>query len=112
MLVYEGEFDTHVAAARALDNKANRLLLQGNPAAALLPARDAAEMSQSTANARYMYCMALAVNGYQQQGLGECSVALKLATADPEGQAAAKQIAQDMGLIEQMSGTQLPPGTQ
>jgi hypothetical protein len=113
MLVYEGEFDTRVAAARALDSTANRLLMEGgHPAEALLPAREAVEMSQSTAATHYKYCLALAINGYIQQGLGECSVALKLAQADPDGQDVAKDVARDMGLMQQLGGTRPPPGTE
>jgi hypothetical protein len=84
----------------------------GHPAEALLPAREAVEMSQSTAATHYKYCLALAINGYIQQGLGECSVALKLAQADPDGQDVAKDVARDMGLMQQLGGTRPPPGTE
>jgi len=83
MLVYEGEFDTRVAAARALDNKVLRLLRGGDPKAAMLPAAEAAEMAQSWAFARDLYGVVLARNGYLQQGLLECETAIKLAQSDP-----------------------------
>ena len=85
MLVYEGEFDTRVAAARALDNQVKRLLFEGQYPAAMLPAEEAVEMSPSTATAHDMYGVTLLYNGYSQQALGECSAALKMALPDIEG---------------------------
>jgi hypothetical protein len=40
-MVYEGEFDTRVAAARALDNQVKRLIWERQYAAMLLPAEEA-----------------------------------------------------------------------
>jgi phage tail sheath gpL-like len=103
MLVYEGEFDTRVAAARALDNKANRLLKAGKHAAALLPAREAVEVSQSTATAHDIYCLALLYNGHPQQALGECAVAQTLALPDMEGQRLAKGFAHNLEVVTRLN---------
>jgi hypothetical protein len=95
MMVYEGEFDTRVAAARALDNQAKQLLLERQNAAAMLPATEAVEVAPSNATAHYMYGVALLYNGYPQQALGECTAALKEALPDMVGQRVAKEIAQN-----------------
>jgi 4-amino-4-deoxy-L-arabinose transferase-like glycosyltransferase len=83
MLVYEGEFNSRRAAGRALENKALRLLRGGDPRAALFPAAQAVEMAPSSARAHDYYGVALALNGYPQQGLLECETAIKLAQGDP-----------------------------
>ncbi|MGC2210169.1 MAG: glycosyltransferase family 39 protein [Candidatus Korobacteraceae bacterium] len=95
MMVYEGEFDTRVAAARALDNQAKTLVLERQCAAAMLPAEEAVEMSPSTASAHYMYGVALLYNGRPDLALGECTTALKEVLPDMVGQRVAKDIAQN-----------------
>ena len=95
MLVYEGEFDTRVAAARALDNQVKRLLFAGQYPAAMLPAEEAIQVAPSTATAHDMYGVALLYNGYSQQALGECSTALKMTLPDIEGERLAKEIAKN-----------------
>jgi hypothetical protein len=103
LLVYEGEFDTRVAAARALDNRVKRFLRAGDARSALLPAQEAVEVAQSTASAHDMYCLALLYNGYTQQALWECSLARKLALPDLEGRRLADDYAQDLELVRQVS---------
>jgi hypothetical protein len=102
MLVYEGEFDTRVAAARALDNQVKRLLYAGQYPAAMLPAEEAIQVAPSTATAHDMYGVALLYNGYSQQALGECSAALKMALPDIEGERLAKEIAKNCAFISQV----------
>jgi hypothetical protein len=112
MLVYEGEFDTRVAAARALDNLVVARLAGGYNGEALSLAERAAELAQSSPSAHKWYCISLALNGQPQAALSECSMARKLALADPrkqrEGQEmdlTIKQIAQQFGLLP-------PPGVE
>jgi 4-amino-4-deoxy-L-arabinose transferase-like glycosyltransferase len=108
-LVYEGDFDTRIAAARALDNKANRLLKERRHAEALFPAKAAVELSPSTATAHDMYCLALLLNGHPQQALEECATARSLALPDIEGQRLAKGFAEhwvDVSHLVRMA----PPG--
>lgn len=83
MMVYEGEFDTRVAAGGALENKALRLLHSSDPKAALFSAAKAVEMAPSSARAHYYHCVALAFSGYPQQEIPECETAIKLAERDP-----------------------------
>jgi hypothetical protein len=83
MMVYEGEFDTRVAAGGALENKALRLLHSSDPKAALFSAAKAVEMAPSSARAHYYHCVALAFGGYPQQEIPECETAIKLAERDP-----------------------------
>jgi Dolichyl-phosphate-mannose-protein mannosyltransferase len=83
MMVYEGEFDTRVAAGGALENKALRLLHSSDPKAALFSAAKAVEMAPSSARAHYYHCVALAFSGYPQQKIPECETAIKLAERDP-----------------------------
>jgi len=109
MLVYEGEFDTRVAAARALDNKAERLLKDGKHSAALLPAKQSVEMSPSTATAHEMYCLALLFNGHPQQALVECSAAQKLAVSDLEGRRLALGFAANLETVTRLNQKR-PPG--
>ncbi len=112
MMVYEGEFDTRLAAGRALENKARRLLHSGDPKAALLPAAEAVEMAPSSAFTHDCYCVALALSGYPQQALLECTVARKLALADPFDQALADDLSRRLDNGSQMLGMRLPPGAQ
>jgi 4-amino-4-deoxy-L-arabinose transferase-like glycosyltransferase len=91
MLVYEGEFDTRLAASRALDNKVLRLLQGGNFRAALFPSAEAVEMAQSSARAHDYYCVALASNGFPQQAIPECETARKLVESDPLHRAELRQ---------------------
>ena len=109
-LVYEGEFDTRVAAARALDNKANRLLKERRHAEALPPAKEAVELSPATATAHDMYCLALLLNGHPKAALEECATARTLALPDIEGQRLAKGFAEhwvDVSHLVRMA----PPGS-
>jgi protein involved in temperature-dependent protein secretion len=109
--VYEGDFDTRIAAARALDNKANRLLKERRHAEALFPAKAAVQISPSTATAHDMYCLALLLNGHPQQALDECATARTLALPDIEGQRLAKGFAEhwvDVSHLVRMA----PPGKQ
>jgi hypothetical protein len=113
VLVYEGEFDTHLAAAWALNNKTWRLVSAGtNPTTILPPAGEAVELAPASLRSRDYYCLALAINGYAQQALSECSVALRLAKADPLSQGAVQGITNRMEYISQVSGAPLPPGMQ
>ena len=99
MLVYHGEFDTHLAAASALDNKVTRLLgADDNPDAILPLAREAVEIAPSSYRTHDAYCGALKATGDTRQALSECSVALGLAEADPRGRRAAR------GITDQMEG--------
>jgi len=91
MLVYEGEFDTRLAVARALNNKVLRLLRSGDPRSALFPAAEGIEMAPSSARAHDYYCVALASSGYAQQALLECETAIKLAQGDPLSRAESQQ---------------------
>jgi 4-amino-4-deoxy-L-arabinose transferase-like glycosyltransferase len=108
MLVYEGEFDTRLLAARALVNNALGFLVSSDPMAALVPAKKAVELGPSAAFPHLAYCIALANNGYVQQSLLECSVALKLAKASPPGSPSTEAITQVMASISRQSGLPLP----
>lgn len=82
MLVYVGEFDTRVAAARALDHKAIVSLIAGDYERALPLAKRAVELSQSSSYAHTVYCNALESNGQRDAGLSECDVARRLSLED------------------------------
>jgi len=110
MMVYEGEFDTRLAAARALDNKVLRLLQSGDAEAALFPAVQAIEITPSSGRAHDSYCVALMMCHYPQQALSECSVARKLALADPLDPQLMKDVSLHLGAISQVFGLRLPPG--
>jgi hypothetical protein len=112
LLVYEGEFDTRVAAARALDNRVKRLLWAGDARSALLPAQEAVEIAPSTATARDSYCVALLFNGYLQDAFWQCSAAQKLALPDLEGQRLANDFAYHLEMVTQASRARLSPGVQ
>jgi hypothetical protein len=92
MLVYEGEFDTSVAAARALDNETGAALAHGDSIQALSLAKQAAELAQSSSSAHKWYCVALALNGRPQEAFQECSLARRLALADPWKQGEVQEI--------------------
>ncbi|MGB8013073.1 MAG: phospholipid carrier-dependent glycosyltransferase [Terriglobales bacterium] len=108
MVVYEGEFDARLEAGRALDNKALRLLRDGNPMAALLAAAKAVEMAPSLARPHDHYCVALAMSGYLQQGLAECVVAQRLVAADPNDHELALDISNNLAAISQVLGLPMP----
>lgn len=109
MLVYEGEFDTRVAAARALDNRVRTFLWARDLRSALLTAKEAVEMAPNTATAHDSYCLALLGNGYLEQALGECSLAQKLALPDLEGQRLANDFAYHLDLVKQVKSGHIPP---
>lgn len=81
MLVYEGEFETGAAAARALDHKALSLGADREKEALDL-AKQAVDLAQYSPFAHYFYCGELASNGYPQDGLSQCSIAHDLALAN------------------------------
>jgi hypothetical protein len=113
MLVYAGEFDTHVAAARALANKAKRDIENGKPTEALPVAKQAVELAQSFPYAHYWYGVSLAANDQPQEGLLECSIARRLALADARNQTRNREAAtieQEMEDIAQKFDLPLPPG--
>jgi hypothetical protein len=112
MLVYEGEFDTHLAAARAIDNKALRLMRAGSYSTALPLTEEAVEVAPTSFEARDLYCVALANNGYPQEALMQCTVALRLSKARPLGLRAVREITRHLEVISQLSGVPLPPVTQ
>jgi hypothetical protein len=112
MLVYEGEYDTHVAAARALNNKAFELLSLDRPMEALLVAKRSIELAQSSSaasTAHYMYGVALALTGQPEEGLSECTIARNLALADGDPKKVEKAT-QYMKSIAQRYNLLLPPG--
>ena len=114
MLVYEGEFDTRVAAARALNNKAFALLRLDRPMDALPVAKRSIELAQSSsaaATAHYMYGVSLALTGQPEEGLSECVIARDLALADRDQQKADKAT-RYMKSIAQRYNLLLPPGVQ
>lgn len=102
-----------LTAAWALNNKTWRLVSAGtDPTTILPPAGEAVELAPASLRSRDYYCLALAINGYAQQALSECSVALRLAKADPLSQGAVQGITNRMEYISQVSGAPLPPGMQ
>lgn len=107
MMVYEGEFDTTLAAARALANKALKLLEGGDPKEALVPAAKAVEMAPSSARAHDHYCVALTMNGYPREGLSECLVAKGLVAADPDDHQLALDVSQNLAAVSQVLGVQV-----
>ena len=112
MLVYAGEFDTHVAAARALANKAKRDIETGNPTEALPAARQAVEVAQSFPYAHFWYGISLAANGQPQAGLLECSIARRLTLVDGWNRGRNREAAtirQQMQDIAQKFDLPLPP---
>jgi hypothetical protein len=114
MLVYEGEYDTHVAAARALNNKAFALLRLDRPMDALPVAKRSVELAQSSsaaATAHYMYGVSLALTGQPEEGLSECAIARNLALADGDSQKVEKAT-QYMKSIAQRYNLLLPPGVE
>jgi hypothetical protein len=114
MLVYEGEFDTHIAAARALNNKVFALLRLGRPAEALPLAKRAVELAQSSsvaATSHEMYGVSLAFNGQPEEGLAECSIARNLALSEGNQQKIDKAT-NYMKSIAQRYDLLLPPGVQ
>jgi len=110
MMVYEGEFDTTLAAARALANKALKLLESGDPKGALVPAARAVELAPSLARAHDHYCVALTMNGYLREGLSECLAAKRLVTADPNDHQLALDISQNLAAVSQVLGVPVPTG--
>jgi hypothetical protein len=114
VLVYEGDFDTRVAAARALDIKVGELMEKHNPVEALRLAERGAELAPANVFARNLYGLMLVLNGRTREGLGECAVsrALALAGTGPRNQQMALEIARQMQSISQGSGVPLPPGAE
>jgi 4-amino-4-deoxy-L-arabinose transferase-like glycosyltransferase len=111
ILIYEGEFDTTVAAARALDQKALSYLSVYDVNKALPLAKRAAEMARSYAYAHEVYCVSLDWNGEPRESLAECSVARNLALADGD-QKEVQNITRQIKGIAQRSGLQVPPGVE
>jgi hypothetical protein len=112
MLVYEGEFDTHVAASRALNNKVFGLLSHGYYREALPLAKRSVELAQSSSaafTAHDMYGVALALNGQPEEGLAECSIARDLALAEQDQQKIEKAT-NYMKSIARRYNLLLPPG--
>jgi 4-amino-4-deoxy-L-arabinose transferase-like glycosyltransferase len=112
MFVYEGEYDTSVAAARALCNLTGVLLESGDRANALLLARHAVELAPSYERSHYWYGITLVTNGYVQDGLFECSTARKLAMTDPLNQPDARNMTRYIQYISQEIGSPVPPEMQ
>ncbi len=82
MLVYEGEFDTRVAASRALVNQVAALLKRRHAYEAIPLAKRALELTPSSPMAHYWYGISLVANGQPQQAIEECSISRKLVLAD------------------------------
>jgi tetratricopeptide (TPR) repeat protein len=112
MLVYEGEFDTRAAAARALDRRANLFLRIGRKEEAMDLARQALYLTPDSANSHYWYGVSLAFNDQPQQGLSECSYARGLFLADGRNQRMAKQALEQMQIIAKHFGLPLLSGVQ
>ncbi len=112
MLVYEGEFDTRAAAARALDRRANLFLRIGREEEAFDLARQALYLAPDSANSHYWYGISLAFNEQPQQGLAECSYARKLFLTEGRNPRMAKQALEQMEIIADHFGLPLPPGSQ
>jgi hypothetical protein len=112
MLVYEGEFDTRVLAARALDLKAISLLNAGRIEEGLDLTSRAVYLAQSSPQyspyAHFWRCGALAVNDQPEAALAECSVARNLASAKPENPLALHVIEKQMKEIADHFGLPLP----
>jgi len=112
MLVYEGEFDTPVAAARALDNEAGVLFASGQHAEALPLTKRAAELAPEMMGAHESYCRSLAFNDRPEEALVECDAARKLALQEPWNQGQAQEAVRHMKYIAKRFGVPLPPGVE
>lgn len=114
MLVYEGEFDAHVAAARALGNKALVLISLGRPKEALPVAKRSVELARSSSSAgaaHEVYGVSLALNGQPEEGLSECFIARNLALAEGN-QFVAQKATEYMKSMAKHFNLVLPPGVQ
>ncbi len=108
VLVYEGEFDTHIAAATILDDRILRLLRSRiNPAAILPPAEKLVEFEPTSFRSHDLYCIALTANRNVRQAFGECTIALRLAKADPLTLPAVPGITQQLNVLSQLNGAPL-----
>jgi len=112
MLVYEGEFDTHLLAARALDVKVLLFQMAINRPGALAASEEALRIAPDSAVAHHAYGVSLALSGYPEEGLLECAIGLKLARANPYLQRDARQIKSDMKDLAKVFRVPLPPGVE
>jgi hypothetical protein len=110
MLVYEGQFDTRIAAARALIIRSVQVFNEGRPDEALYFARQAVDTAPSYARAHELYCLTLATNGRPQEGLPECALAVQQLRADPRGEEEARTVLQQMMFISEHFRIPLPDG--
>jgi hypothetical protein len=79
MLVYEGDFDTTVAASDNERHLAADAIHAGNPYLALLHVNAALELVPADAETHRINCLALTAAGRPNEGLKECEVARALA---------------------------------
>ncbi len=83
LLVYEGDFDTRLAAAMSELNLANRGLLTGQPSEALLHGNRAVELAPDSAEGHGSFCLLLAGIGQLDSARSECYKAQSLLLNDP-----------------------------
>ena len=83
LLVYEGDFDTSLAAAKSERDLMVRAASAGQPAAALLHGKRAVELAPGSALAHSYFCALLAQTGQINSALTECYTAQNLMLQDP-----------------------------
>lgn len=83
LLVYEGDFDTHLAAAMSERLQATLAFSQGQTAAALVHEKRSAELAPESPHAHNSYCTLLAATGQLESAFDECDRAQTLLLQDP-----------------------------
>jgi len=108
MVVYEGEFETHVLAARALEYKVWRQLKSGDRPGALESSEEAMRIASETSGAHHAYGAALVLNGFPVKGIAEHVTALRLADANPNLWKEASNIRIDLKFLAKKFDVPLP----
>ncbi len=83
LLVYEGDFDTRLAAAKSERDLMVRAASAGQPASALLHGKRAVELAPGSALSHSYFCALLAQTGQLDAALKECYAAQNLILQDP-----------------------------
>ena len=112
VLVYEGDFDTRVLAARALTLGALTHLIDGQRQEAMSSAEQSVALAPNNAVGRQLLCLTLVANRRPQEGLLQCSIARNLALANPRSSELADEITRQMRGIATQSSLPLPPGVE
>ena len=111
MLVYEGSFDTHLAAARVFDTRARAAVNRGESADGLANAQQAMELAPDSATAQFSFGVVLMQVGRYQEAMPHCQAAYDYAA--PNHNLRMTHWASDcMHLLNERYGVPLPRGLQ